>query len=325
MSFKHLNLEERELMYGMLKQGFSHRKIAEKLNRTQSSISREIKRNTKYGKDYLPCYAQKRYERETKRQRYQAPLKNPEIFLYVRQKLRLGWSPEIISGRIRLDIKGSSIDKETIYRYIYSERGKSYQLWKHLPKSRKKRMVKEGRIVRNKGKVPNAVSITKRPKYILKRKQIGHWETDNMEGKKSSKSALSVSIERSTRYTRITKISNQTKVVKTKAVIEELLGLPSKTLTMDNGKENYGHEDISKALDIKIYFCHAYTSQEKGSVERRIKDIRRFIPKGKSIHRVSNKRVQQIEDWINNKPMKCLGYLTPYEKMQQSLVKLKST
>lgn len=323
--YTHLTLEEREKMYAWLVAGMSLRKIANKLGRNHATLSRELKRNTKYGNEYMPCHAQKQYKRVSQRQRYQAPLKNPEIFLYVRAKLRLGWSPEIISGRIIMDIKEASIDKETIYRYIYSDRGKRYALWKHLPNGRKKRMSKKGRVVRNKGKVPNAVSISKRPKYIEHRRQVGHWETDNMEGTKTSKSALSVIIERSTRYTKITKIKNQTKILKTQSVIDDMRHLPSRTLTMDNGKENYGHKDIEKTLGVKIYFCHAYTSYEKGSVERRIKDIRRFIPKGTPINSINKRRIQQIEDWINHKPMKCLGYLTPYEKMQQSLVKLNST
>lgn len=328
MSFKHFDLEERELIYGLLQKGISQRGIAKQLNRSQSSISREIKRNKRYGKGYLPCYAQRRYERVGAKQRYTAPLKGPETFLYVREKLRLGWSPQIISGRIRLDIKGASIDTETIYRYIYSKRAKKYKLWINLPHARKKRMRKNGRKVRNNGKVPNSVSISKRPRYIYKRKQGGHWETDNMEGSRSSKTALSVSIERTTRYTRITKIPNQTKVMKTQAVISELALFPKqlrRTLTLDNGKENYGHLDISNALGVKTYFCHAYTSQEKGSVERRIKDIRRFIPKGTPINKVSKKRIEQIEVWLNNKPMACLDYATPYEKMSQLISKLNST
>lgn len=325
MPFKHLSLEERELMYGLLQKGYSHRQIATKLNRSQSSISRELKRNTRYGNEYIPCHAQRRYERESAKQRYQAPLKGPEIYLYVRERLRLGWSPEIISGRIGMYIKGSSIDKETIYRYIYSKRARRYKLWTYLSCGRKRRMVKKGRSVRNKGGVPDAVSISKRPKYINKRVQVGHWETDNMEGSRSSRAALSVSIERSTRYTKITKIKRQTKGLKSQAVISAMQDLPRRTITMDNGKENYSHMYISEVLGIKTYFCHAYTSWEKGSVERRIKDIRRFIPKGVPISMISAKRIQQIEDWINHKPMKCLGYLTPYEKMQQSLVKLTST
>lgn len=116
MPFKHINIVERERLYGMLERGCSHGEIAEVLGRFQSSVSREIDRNTKYGKKYIPFYAQKRAERVGRRQRYKAPLKGPEIFLYVREHLRkpFYWSPETISGRIVLDIPSCSITPETI-------------------------------------------------------------------------------------------------------------------------------------------------------------------------------------------------------------------
>ncbi len=329
MRFKHMNLKERELMYGMLEKGLSHREIAKKLKRTQSTISREIKRNTNYGKRYIPCYAQKRYERVSAKQRYTAPLKGPEVFVYVREKLRLKWTPAIISGRLKRENGGVPvIHHETIYRYIYSKQARKYKLWEYLPCGRKKRMKKLGRKVRNNGKAPNAVSIEKRPKYINKRKQVGHWESDNMEGKKTSKTALSVTLERAFRYTLITKMPNQTKLEKTNAVIEYLKDSPKeirRTITMNNGKENYGHQEMATQLGVKTYFCHAYTSYEKGSVERKIKDIRRHIPKGVPLNSVSKKKIQEVEYWLNNKPMKCLNYATPHEKMQQLLVKLVST
>ena len=215
--YKHLSIEERERMYAWKEKGWSLRTIAKKLNRSHSTLSRELKRNQRYGKGYLPCYAQRRYERIGAKQRYQAPLKGPEILLYVRNHLRPPhlWTPETISGRLRKETKGRlTITPECIYQYIYSKKTGRDKLWKYLPCSRKKRMVKKGRKVKRTGKVPNAVSISKRPKYVERRKQAGHWETDNMEGSKTSKAALSVTRERVTRYTNLKKMKNQTKMVK---------------------------------------------------------------------------------------------------------------
>lgn len=325
--YTHLTLEEREKLYAFREKGLSFREIGRILGRRHTTLSREWKRNTKYFRSYLPCHAQRRSEKVSKDQRYSAPLKKPEIFLFVREKLRLGWSPEIIAGRLKSETRGRlTITPECIYQYVYSGRARGYHLWQYLPCGRKRRRVRlGGRKIRNEGKVPNAVSISKRPRYINKRRQIGHWETDNMEGSKKSKSALSVSLERSIRYVILTKVSNQTSLEKTKSLTETMLPLPKeirRTITMDNGKENYGHQTVTERLDVKIYFCHAYTSFEKGSVERRVRDIRRFIPKGTPISRVSKRRIRQIEEWVNNKPMKCLGFLTPYEKMQQLVSKL---
>lgn len=329
--YKHLSLEEREKLFAWKEKGLSLREIGRKLKRHHTTFSKELERNTKYGKKYVPCHAQRRYERVTQSQRSKAPLKDLETYVYVRVHLRPPylWTPELIAGRLKLETKGKlTITPEAIYQYIYSKKARKYKLWQYLPCGRKKRMKRNGRKVRNNGKAPNAVSIGKRPKYINKRKQPGHWETDNMEGSKSSKAALSVSIERSFRYKKLTKTPNQTMDEKNKAVIEDLDSLHKqlkRSITFDNGKENYGHKDISEALEVKTYFCHTYTSSEKGSVERAIKDIRRFIPKGTPLTRVSKKEIQQIENWLNDKPMKCLEYYTPREKMYQFVSKLETT
>lgn len=328
--FKHLSLLERELLFGGLKERKSLRVIAQGLGRNHGSLSRELKNNTKYGRKYLPCLAQKRAERVGTRQRYQAPLKNPEIFLYVREHLRSPhfWTPEIISGKIGLNIKGASVGVETIYRYIFSKKVRKDKLWQYLPLGRKKRQKRNGRKVQNRGKVPNALSIDLRPKRINQRKEVGHWETDNLEGVRPEKTALSVSVERSLRLVLMTKMLNQTSAEKVRALEERLKPLPScfkLSITQDNGKENYAHEEVKRSLGTQMYFCHAYHSWEKGGVENRNRVIRRFFPKGTDFTKVSKKEIQNVEQIINSTPMKCLRFLTPYEKMQQLMLKLKST
>jgi len=125
MKYRHLSLEEREKLYGLKGQGMSLRSIGKKLGRSQSSLTRELKRNIKYGREYfkneyLPCKAQQLADKRSARQHYKAPLKNPEIFLYVRKHLRFpyGWSPETIAGRLPIDKPGLSICHETIYQYV---------------------------------------------------------------------------------------------------------------------------------------------------------------------------------------------------------------
>lgn len=328
--YKHLDIVEREKIFAWKESGLSLRAVAKKLGRNVSTLSRELDRNTKYGKTYVPYFAQKRAVRVGEKQRYAAPLKGPEILLYVRQHLRSPyfWTPAMISGRIGKDIKSASIDTETIYRYIYSRKNRKDKLWQHLPCGRKKRMKKYGRKVHNKGKVPNSKSIDIRPKSVNRRKIPGHWETDNVVGVKASKPALSVLTDRTFRTVIISKVPNQTAEEKTKVVVNRLKDKPEKILksiTTDNGKENYGHEDISKTLGLEVYFCHAYHSWEKGTVENRNKQIRRFFPKGTDFAHVTKKQIQNVEQVINNMPLKCLGYLTPYEKMNAYLEKIKLT
>ena len=316
----HLCIAEREKIFLWINLGVSKREIARRLNRDNTSINYEIKVNTKYGKIYSPSVAQKRADRVGKNQRYKAPLKNPEIFLFVRQKLRDSWTPEIIAGRLPLKIKNSSIDAETIYRYIYSKGARRYKLWEYLPCARKKRMKKLGRKIRNAGKIPNAISIDTRSKIVDRRIQPGHWETDNVEGPKSSKTALSVTVERTTRFHVISKIPNQTAKVKSDVLIKRLKVFPEKlrkSITQDNGKENYAHESTKSALGTKMFFCHAYHSWEKGTVENRNKAIRRFFPKGTDFNLVTEKEIQAVEDFLNNMPMVCLDFKTPNEIMSK--------
>src|SRR5471030_1136984 len=131
MNYRHLKLEERERLYALREQGKSLRSIAKVLKRSQSSLTRELQRNIKYGNEfskneYLPCKAQKLAEKRSAKQHYKAPLKSPALFLYVRKHLREdGWSPETIAGRIRIDHPELSICHETIYQYIYAKRTKT--------------------------------------------------------------------------------------------------------------------------------------------------------------------------------------------------------
>ena len=324
-SYTQLTLAERELLYGMRKEGKSLRTIARKLRRSHSSLSRELRRNIKYGKEYfrneyLPCTAQTLAEKRVAKQRYNAPLKNPKTFVYVRKHLREdGWSPETIAGRIRIDHPELSICHETIYQYIYAKRTKSrgMQLEQYLTLKRKRRMKHNGRSVRRHSKIPEAVSIDLRPKAVERRKQFGHWETDNVIGKKTDKTALSVTVERKTRFTIITKLQDRTATTKTVALINRLQAYTTKTLTTDNGAENTQHKRIARALGLSMYFCHAYHSWEKGTVENTNGRIRRYIPKRMSIDPLTEAYIARLEEKFNTTPRKCLHYLTPYEMMQK--------
>lgn len=325
--YHQLTLVERERIYGMLEKGFSVRSIAKQLHRSHSSIVRELHRNKAYGNEYfgnpyIPCKAQRLADKRMSCQRRKAPLKNPEIFLYVREHLRMGWSPELIAGRLRLDHPELSICPETIYQYIYAKRTltRGMHLEQYLTLRRKKRMKKLGRSVRRLGRISEAVSIEKRPKSIVARKRIGHWETDNVIGMAKDNTALSVTVERKTRYTIITKLKDRTATTKADAVISQLQLFPStvrRTLTADNGLENVQHKRMTQETGMPVYFCHAYHSWEKGTVENMNGRIRRFIPKGVSMDSISPAFVQAIEDNLNTTPRKCLQYRTPREMMNK--------
>ena len=319
-------MEEREKLYALKEQGLSLREIGRRLNRDHTSLSDELRNNAPYGAEYIPCRAQRLSDKRTRRQRCHAPLKNPLVFLYVRVHLRnpYNWTPDQIAGRLKLDHPGYSISYEAIYRYIYSRRMRRYKYWEYLTLGRKKRMKKEGRGVRrdSSGKIPGSISIDLRPEVVSLRSRVGDWETDNIIGKLTDKTALSVTVERVTKLTLLTKLLDRLAVTKSNALVKRLEVFPKEmrlTLTTDNGSENSCHQEISKQLDLLMFFCHAYHSWEKGTVENQNGRIRRYIPKGISIDIFPEEYIRMVERRLNSTPRKCLGYLTPYEKMNQVL------
>src|SRR3989344_5394646 len=321
--YKQLSLLEREQIFGLRKEKLSFREIGRRLNRPHTTLTREFLRNAKYGQSYIPCIAQKKAEKRSADQRSQASWKGSETYLYVREKLREEkWSPETIAGRLPLEHPGLSICHETIYRAIYDREKKEHKLWQYLTVKRQKRMRKGGRHVQRDSRIPEAVSIDKRSRIVEKRKQIGHWESDNVVGKITDKTALSVTVERKIKITLLSKLTVKTADEKTKKLFMKMSRFPDKirrTITVDNGSENANHKEITNSLDMAVYFCHAYHSWEKGTVENMNGRIRKFIPKGISIDPIDEKTIQAIEWKLNNTPRKCLGFRTPYEKLQEYL------
>ena len=325
MKYHHLSIEERVELYAGLGKGEKLTHIAKRLERNVSTLSRELKRHTKYARKYTPVLANNRAIKWAAKQRCKAPLKNSETFRYVMDKLKLGWSPEIISGRLPIDHPELSICHESIYSWIYSKKWYKHQLWKHLDCGRLKRRQKRGRNVLSYTQVLDSKSIDFRPDSANERLVPGHGESDLVESGRESKAALSVTVDRLTRVKKLAKVRDKTSRQKTLAIFKSSPLLFSwLTMTVDKGSENKDYSKWEKKLNIQVYFCHSYHSWEKGSVERTNKDIRRFIPKGADIADYSWRDIQKIEDWLNNKPMKCLQYLTPYEKMFEVTQSLKS-
>lgn len=319
-NYTHLTLEERERMFAYRKMGLKDREIGRRLGRDYRTIAREFERNAPYFQKYIPCKAHRKAQRRLAKQRRQAALKNPFIFVYVRERLRDEWTPEQIAGRLSLEHSNQSIHHETIYRYIYHPKNRREKLYRHLVLHRKKRMKLNGRKPQ-KEKIKNAISIDFRPKKVNRRKEAGHWESDNLEGKRTDRQVISVTVERQVRQLRIGLVS-RTAQAKTNHLNWALSHYPQelrRSITFDNGAENSSHEQISRALGMPTYFCHAYHSWEKGSVENANKRIRRYLPKGMSLDGVTEEELEWIEDRLNNTPMKCLGWLTPNEKMEKIL------
>lgn len=312
--------EERDRIAILLASKISLRKIAKTLGRSISSISEEVKRNGING-EYASITAQRLSEERNITSRRTNPLKSPEIYAYVYEKLRSGWSPEQIAGRLKKDNRGKNIIcHETIYRYIYSQEGKAKNLSEYLVKHHYKRRKWHSRYLYRRG-IANRVSIRLRPKEVDERRSFGHWETDVVEGKAHQK-GIQTLLERKTRFFQakiLERIDSEYGVRAQYAVLASFPKNARKTLTMDNGKENYNHQKLVNSLEIKTFFCDPYCAWQKGSNENHNGVLRRYIPKKADLTGLSQIELDAIIEEINARPRKCLKYETPEEAFKREL------
>lgn len=314
MSKVHLLLREREAIAFGIRDGKSIREIARELGRDHTVISRELERNKDPDGTYDPYRAEKRSREREDTSNQRRNKKDQRIMNYVAEKLNQDWSPEQISGRIEIDLPGCSICPETIYRYIYAPKNRHLKLWINLRRSKPRRLTYHGRKPQREI-VPNRVFIDARPKSIETRAQIGHWESDNMLGRRESCGA-SATTERKSRFLILGKLDRLTAEAKKNSLITSLGGLPPslrRTITLDNGSENAFHEMVSALINVQTYFCFPYHPYEKGTVENTIGLVRQYLPKKESLKNVTQADLNWIAGRINDRPRKCLGYKTPYE------------
>ncbi len=315
--YKQLTLTERDVITIMLLEKKSLGDVAKALDRSKSTISRELKRNSspEY-KRYLSHRAHGRAVVRRKQASKRPRLKDARIISYVRAKLNEGWSPEQISGRISIDHPGLSISHEAIYQYIYYPKTEGHrELISCLRRAHRKRKNKNIGRREKKTKIPNRISIEFRPASVEKRLQYGHWEGDSLVSRKS-KVALNSLVERKSRFLMLTKLERKTAEATFMAVVNRLKGLPSnarRTLTMDNGTENTMHQEITSAIGTNCFFAHPYASWERGTNEHINGLVRWYLPKGTDFRNISDDEIACIESLINNRPRKCLGFKTPLE------------
>lgn len=330
MQYHHFTIEEREAIHYGRFQGKSLRTIAKGLNRSVSSVSREVQRNL-VNKEHRVYASRIAHERALKNRQSRGRidrLKNQQIRKYVIKYLKQGWSPEQISGRIKLDLK-QSISHETIYQFIYAQvyregwgelkPGKE-DLRIYLRRRRKRRMRKGLRSVQ---KLPKhgGISIEQRPMIVNKRKRIGDWETDTVESK-DHKPGLNTLVERKTGLVFMTKLANRTSTATVSAIEQRLNQLPAKTrqtLTLDNGFENQNWKEIEARTNLKCYYAHAYHSWERGTNENTNGLIREYFPKRTDFTAIPEEQIKAIEFKLNTRPRKRLKYLTPLEAFSIAL------
>ena len=246
MKYKHLSIWEREKIQELLWQKKSIRFIAGVLERSPSSITREINKNIPLHYQYTPRLANERALKKRKSRGRKLRLKSLFIRRYVVEHLKLGYSPEQIAGRLSLEYPKEKISHEAIYQYIYYRIQSNYIKKGNIDlriylKRRHKRREKKGMRKYQRIFKPKGFSIEERPKEVDKRKTLGHWEGDSVVSRKS-KVGLNTLVERKTGLVLISKIQNGTANETANTVVKRLQNFPCKTLTTDNGTENFGHK-----------------------------------------------------------------------------------
>lgn len=312
--------KERDEITYFLASETSFRTIAKELGRSVSSISEEVKRNSRNGQ-YTALLAQELSEQRNTASRRSNPLKSPAIYAYVYDKLRCGWSPEQIAGRLKRDSGNKQIIcHETIYRYIYSKDGREKQLTEYLVRHHYRRRKWHSRHLYRRG-IANRTSIRLRPREVEGRKTFGHWETDVVEGR-AHQNGIQTLLERKTRFFQaklLEKIDSEFGVAAQRDMLQQFPHQARQTVTMDNGKENYNHHKLTRWLGIQTYFCDPYCSWQKGANENHNGVLRRYIPKKADLTELTQEDLDAIIEEINQRPRKCLGYETPEEAFTREL------
>lgn len=312
--YRQLTPHERDLLGILLVDGHTQAEIARRLGRNKSTISREMRRNGPRMRKsfYLPHKAESRAAKRRHAAYDLHRMRDARIHEYVTTGLKKGWSPEIISGRISIEQPTLYISHETIYKWIYRE-GREYR--KNLIRRHRRRKRKgEGKKF-HVFNIPHRVSIDQRPESIATRAEAGHWEVDTAFFH-HSRNVLQVIAERKTRYAMLTRLKDITSREMREAMLKRLMCIPKhlrKSFTYDNGRENVCHFFVNIDLESKSYFCHPGRSYEKGTVENTIGVLRRWLPKKTRFGEVPDEKLQNIEDWLNNRPRRCLGFKTPRE------------
>ena len=318
-SYKQLTLEQRYQISPLLKLGYSQTAIATELGVHKSTIGRELRRNlSKRG--YRPKYADR--IAVSRRQEKVKPRISKQTWAEIEADLEQLWSPQQISGRSSLDGK-QKVSHEWIYQHIYRDKLNNGNLYKHL-RCQKKRKKRYGSYSKR-GVWKNQTNIALRPEIVEQKSRIGDWETDTIIGKGHRQAIVSI-VDRKSKLLRMQKVQQKTGELVQAVICCELDGLTVHTLTSDNGREFSEHRKIAEKLKAKFYFCNPYSSWERGVNENTNGLIRQYFPKQMQFATITDERIKAVEDLLNNRPRKTLGYQTPIEvyfkEQEQSKVAL---
>ena len=313
-SYSQLSLEDRCEIARRLGEGQSIRKIAAALDRTPSTISREVGRNTGRQVGYKPAYANE----QTKARRWSGSklARKPELANAVLSALAQGWSPQQVAGRLKRENNKTVVSHETIYRFIYAElvRTRDYDWRLYLPRAKFKRGYR-GRAGGSPASfIQSRVSISDRPVEAADRSTAGHWEADLMAFSLYRQTLLALH-ERQSRLMLMQRTDGKFADGIADLLHQLMSAIPRemrRTVTFDNGTEFARHYKLHD-LDLKTYFCDPHAPWQKGGIENAIGRMRRFLPRRTNLDTLSEAQCKALVAAYNATPRKCFDFQTPAE------------
>jgi len=329
VSYRRLSGEEREEISVGLSAGESRRSIARRLNRSASSISREVRRFKHKWHNYRAIYShQDAMKRASSRRRGKRKLVlNKRLLAVVIEKLRLFWSPQQIEMflKISYDDQHMQISKESIYTYLYvfMRRNMREEFVRCMRQGRKVRRTKVASKKASACPVLGEITlIDERPAEVNERLIPGHWEGDLMIGGATEQSALGTLVERTTRFAILVPLKNKSAEevrIQFAKAINKLPQHLKRSLTYDQGREMAQHKLFTEETEMKVYFAHPRSPWERGTNENTNGLVRQFFPKSTNFRNVSPEEIQKAQDLLNERPRQTLDWQTPAQRMAQLL------
>jgi transposase, IS30 family len=324
-TYGQLSLEERCTIARLREAGQSCRQIAAAMDRSASTICRELKRNRGAQPSYRPAYAEN--QAWARRWRGSRLARQSELRELVLQRLAQGQSPEQVAGRLRLEHGHAVLSAESIYRFIYAQIRRTDDTdWRnYLPRRKYKRGYR--RPARDRSPlnlIPQRVPLAQRPAEVLQRSEGGHWEADLMLFSEPGQ-VLLVAQERASRLLLIRRQHSKAATPIIQQLQRNFAPLPQplrQTITFDNGAEFSHHHQLHTTLHMQTYFCDTHAPWQKGGIENAIGRLRRLLPRKIHPSRLTQSNLNALAYRHNHTPRKCLGYQTPAE-IFSSLLHLK--
>jgi IS30 family transposase len=324
-SLRTLTLAEREDISRGIAGGSSLREIAKRLQRAVSTVSREVARHG--GRpQYRAAEADQQAWESARRPKACLLATRRELQTIVASKLILDWSPEQISGWLKIEYpedEGMHVSHETIYRSLFIQaRGVLKQeLIRHLRSQRRIRRSRHSRVRgQSRGQIVDALSIRERPAEIEDRAIPGHWEGDLLGG--TNNSHIATLVERHSRFAVLLKVPSKDTAVVVAALSRQVRKLPAslrRSLTWDRGLEMAGHKSFTVATDVQVYFCDPQSPWQRGTNENTNGLLRQYFPKRTDLSGYTQAQLDQVALRLNQRPRKTLGFETPASRLQASV------